>query len=658
MRQFTLAQRLRYKFDNTMSKGPIALIGWLAALSALLILSTSLFVWLLAPLKEAPLPEGPGSAEAPGVAAPGGAHAHAEPSRYAMSELLWMSLLRTLDPGTMGPDSGSALFLGAMLTVTLGGIFIVSTLIGVLTAGVGAKVEQLRKGRSLVVETNHTVILGWSEQVFTIVSELVMANQNQKHGCVVIMSETDKVEMEDLLRQRVPSTANTRVVCRKGNPIDITDLDILNLPGSKSIIVLSPETDDPDPQVIKTILAITNNPSRRKAPYHIVAEIHDSRNMAAARLVGGTEVQFIETSEVISRVLAQTSRQSGLSIVYTELLDFGGDELYFQEEPGLVGRTFAEALVMYEDSCVIGLQFADGRLSMNPAMGTLIAKGDKVIAISEDDDTVRLSGKGHIPIDASAFQEAPPSLQQPERALVLGWNRCAPIIINELDHYVAPGSEVHVVADTPEPGKAVAERCANLKRQRVSFEMGDTTDRPTLDRIRPQTFDHVIVLCYSDTLDAQRADARTLVTLLHLRDIQTRTKTGFSIVSEMLDVRNRRLAQVTQADDFIVSERLISLLMTQVSENRFLYGVFDDIFHPEGCEIFVKPAGDYVKLGVPVNFYTVVAAARRRNHVAIGYRIAAESQDPEKGFGVRVNPDKSPTLTFLEGDQVIVVSEE
>ena len=36
---------------------------------------------------------------------------------------------------------------------------------------------------------------------------------------------------------------------------------------------------------------------------------------------------------------------------------------------------------------------------------------------------------------------------------------------------------------------------------------------------RAETYDHVIVLCYSDTLDAQEADARTLITLLHLRDI-------------------------------------------------------------------------------------------------------------------------------------------
>ena len=54
---------------------------------------------------------------------------------------------------------------------------------------------------------------------------------------------------------------------------------------------------------------------------------------------------------------------------------------------------------------------------------------------------------------------------------------------------------------------------------------------------------------------------KTLVTLLHLRDIAERDETPFSIVSEMLDLRNRELAEVAGVDDFIISEHLVSLMM-------------------------------------------------------------------------------------------------
>jgi hypothetical protein len=44
------------------------------------------------------------------------------------------------------------------LIATLGGIFIVSTLIGVLSNAIDDKLEELRKGRSFVIEKNHTLI--------------------------------------------------------------------------------------------------------------------------------------------------------------------------------------------------------------------------------------------------------------------------------------------------------------------------------------------------------------------------------------------------------------------------------------------------------------------------------------------------------------------
>jgi ion channel POLLUX/CASTOR len=632
-KQFTLKQKARYWFDNTMAQGTIALIGWLSVVSALLILIISLAVYLLAPMKD-------------------------DGTTYALTELIWMSLMRTLDAGTMGGDAGSVLFLTAMLGVTFGGIFIVSTLIGVLTSGIENKVESMRKGRSMVIENNHTVLLGWSEHVFTIISELVLANANQKQSCIVILADRDKIEMEDEIRDHVGSTGRTRIVCRTGNPINMTDLEIVNLHGSRSIIILSPEGEDQDSQVIKMILAITNNPNRRKEPYNIVAEIRDHKNFDVARMVGGDEVQIIESSDIIARITAQTCRQSGLSVVYTELLDFGGDEIYFQEEPKLVGKTFGEALLDYEVASIIGLQTRNGLAVLNPAMNSIIAPGDRVIAIAEDDDKVQLSGRTEIRIDESKMNHSVSTTPQPEQTLILGWNQRAPIIINELDNYVAPGSTVLVIADCLNGEEEISHKCNNLKNETVTFQHGDTTDREVLDQLEIYNYDHVIVLCYSDQLEPQRADARTLITLLHLRDIEARSEKKFSIVSEMLDVRNRELAQVTNADDFIVSNRLISLLLTQISENKHLNAIFSDIFDADGSEIYLRPAKDYVQVGEPVNFYTVMESARRRNQIAIGYRIEANRNDVAKAYGVVVNPDKSKMIQFDSKDRVIVIAED
>jgi hypothetical protein len=137
-----------------------------------------------------------------------------------------------------------------------------------------------------------------------------------------------------------------------------------------------------------------------------------------------------------------------------------------------------------------------------------------------------------------------------------------------------------------------------------------------------------------------------------------RSGKDFSIVSEMLDQQNRALAEVTHADDFIVSEKLISLIMTQVSENKALNAVFTDLFDPDGSEVYLKPASQYVRVGTPVNFYTVVESAARRGEVAIGYRLKSAADRSNAAYGVRLNPEKTQMVTFSEADRVVVLAED
>lgn len=633
MTEFSLKQKLRYWFDNTMSKGTIALIGWLGIISTIMILIISVIVLVITPEKM-------------------------DGSKFTFTELLWMGLMRSMDAGTIGGDDGNWMFLSAMLATTFGGIFVFSTLIGLLTSGIESQIEKLQKGRTLVVENNHTVILGWTSHVFTIVSELIVASANQSRSCVVILSDKDKMEMIDELRNKLgKDTGKLRIVCRTGNPMDILDLELVNLQGSKSIIVLGAEDDEQDAQVIKTLLAITNNPNRRKAPYHIVAEIHNPRNIDIIRIIGGEEIEVVQSDDIIARITAQTCRQSGLSVVYTDLLDFGGDEIYFQQEPKLVGKTFGDSLLLYNKAAIIGLQYKDKSVALNPPHKTVIKEGDKVIAVAEDDDKVIFAGL-NIKIAEDAIVKRQKKELTPESTLVLGWNKRASKIINELDNYVASGSSVVVVAEMPEAGEEIKENCSELKNQTIEFHLGDTTDRELLDELKIQEFKQIIVLCYSEHLEVQKADACTLMTLLHLRDIESKCKANFAIVSEMMDVNNRELAKATNADDFIVSDRLISLLLTQISENKFLNPIFADIFDQDGSEISIKSITEYVKAGKKIDFYTVVESARRHGHIAIGYRIAAESQNADKAYGVRLNPDKSESITFTEEDCIIVIAED
>ncbi len=633
MKKITFSQKLRYRFDNTFARGPVALIGWLGVLSLLMIIVAAVVLFILAIAPE-------------GI------------DNISFVEGAWLGLVRTLDPGTMGADQGWG-FRVVMLSVTIGGIFIVSTLIGLLSSGIESKLDNLRKGRSFVVEQNHTLILGWSSKIFTIISELVIANENQKKPRIVILADKDKVEMEDEIRTRIPQTKNTKIICRSGSPNDLSDLDISNPYEAKSIIILGRDNINDDTQIIKTILALTNNPKRPEKKYHILTEITDPKNLEVAQMVGKDELTVILTHDIISRIMVQTCRQSGLSVVYQELMDFDGDEIYFHEEPKLAGKTFGEALFAYLDSAVIGLKTKSGEVKINPAMDTQINDGDSIIAITKDDDTLVIKANASISIDENAIvKKEVEEISKPERTLLLGWNKRALLIIKELNNYVALGSNLKIACHLCDPKDeidAIKETFDNLK---ISYSNTDISDRKSLESLGIETYNHVILLSYEDHLDIQEADAQTLITLLHLREISEQKGFDNNIVSQMLDARNRDLAVVTKADDFIVSDKLISLMLSQISENKFLDPVFQDLFDADGSEIYLKPIADYIQTGTPVNFYTLLEAAKRKTQIAIGYRIFNLKDDPDRAYGIVINPVKSENITFGPNDKLIVISED
>src|SRR4051812_10996093 len=122
MKTPSIGQRLHYAFDNSMSRGPLMLIVWLGLVSAVFIGVMAALVWVtgLAPAAD------------DGV-------------RPGFVQIAWLSLMRTLDAGTMGGDTGSWPYLLSMLGVTMGGVFIISILIGAISSGIEERVEELKK---------------------------------------------------------------------------------------------------------------------------------------------------------------------------------------------------------------------------------------------------------------------------------------------------------------------------------------------------------------------------------------------------------------------------------------------------------------------------------------------------------------------------------
>ncbi|MCA9700254.1 MAG: hypothetical protein KC431_22200, partial [Myxococcales bacterium] len=358
----TLKDRFHYAFDSLMARGAWVLLGWhlIAAIAAVLAVSA---VIVLLGVLGVPLAEDSGAAN--------------------FGELVWLVLMHAIDPGTVTGDEGGRLWRSIMLFATVLGILLVGSLVAVLVASVSQRFDALRRGRSRVLEQDHTLILGWSRQIFTIVAELSVAREGAGH-CVVVCSEHDKVWMEEELRDKIGRPKGLRLVVRSG---DVTDPDMLTrvaVEQARSVIVLSPEGSSNDTHVIRTLLAIGRTPAEPGRVQHVVTELSEPSNLSVAKLTTERRIEALVVGDLIAKITVQTCLQSGLSVVYEELLGFAGSEMYFIANEQLVGRSFAEAMHHYENASVLGIRHADGRIVLKPEPDTKLGAGDRLVSIATD----------------------------------------------------------------------------------------------------------------------------------------------------------------------------------------------------------------------------------------------------------------------------------
>lgn len=83
----------------------------------------------------------------------------------------------------------------------------------------------MKKGRSRVLESNHTLILGWSDEMVPIIRQICLANESIGGAAIVILAERDKEDMETEIMRNEIQFKGSKIICRSGNPLLKHDLD-------------------------------------------------------------------------------------------------------------------------------------------------------------------------------------------------------------------------------------------------------------------------------------------------------------------------------------------------------------------------------------------------------------------------------------------------
>ena len=618
--------KFTYWFDNQMSAGTSALIKLLSIVAAAAVFILGFFAAFL------------------GMR-----------SGFHLGQGMWLSLIHLLDPGTVGGNDPSDVpFVFGMILITFIGLLLTSTLTGIICNAIDEKVQDLRRGKSVVVEEGHVIVLGTAGGLYTIISELIEANSNHSREALVIMDNKEpKDVMDEKINARFPDKKTTRIVCRCGNITDVTDLAVCSFDTCMSVIINA----ESDAETLKSILAVKSILKQcNNTKAYITAVIRDEQNKEAAELAGENCVEILSYNDVMSRIIAHTGRYAGLSLVYTDLFDMDGSEFYIEEHPDAAGKTLGELNRYFPVSIVAGFVKPDGKILLNPEPDLVAEQGDRLILFAEDD------GESHMDASPASVREElilkEYIKEPPEKTdmLVLGYSDKLALILAEEDQYVAKGSRMTIAL--PEEQMHHAPEFDGLTFQNIDLSVLQCniyTRRELEKLVEPGM--KVLVLAeetegMSDE-EAEMRDSKILMVLLQLRYLSEKEGYHLSVTSEMLRVENQEIASFANVNDFVISRNITSLIVTQICQARELKKIFEELLRAEGSEIYVRPAKNYIKIGQKTDMYTACEAAARQREVFIGYR----TMNPATcEFEMVTNPPKAQEVVFTENDSFVVIA--
>ena len=307
-----------------------------------------------------------------------------------LTEAAWVAWTYVADPGTHADATGTLVRFVSFL-ITIGGMVIFALMIGIISDFISERVDDLKQGKSRVIESDHTLMLGWSDKSLAIIEQICLANESEGGGQIVVLANDSKQDMEaKLLYATERSTSEhqikllgTQVIFRSGNPLMEHELRKVSVATARSLIVLSPPEMDPDEAdslIVRQVLAIKAVLGGRGP--HMVVEMQDIDNKTLVELVDSDQnkVEVVVAHDIIGRLMIQCAREPGLAHVLEGLLGFDGDEFYIEEWPDLVGKSFFDITCRFDDAVPIGIKRGkDDAISINPPNEYIIREGDKII---------------------------------------------------------------------------------------------------------------------------------------------------------------------------------------------------------------------------------------------------------------------------------------
>lgn len=556
------------------------------------------------------------------------------------------------------------LIIFCLIVIVICMITFTGALIGYATNVVSNLIENANANSIKLRISGHVAVLGWNTRASEIINDLLYCKEKQK---VVVLSDSDREEILQEVNERLNDTIereneeleelvrqmpwikkffylrkhklrnNVAVIVREGDVFSAVHLNNIQLDRAKAIIILGKdlrsairegldseeETEKGDSRTIKTLIQVVEIASNIKSADNqkVVVEIENEwtadlvdRIIRAKPNLGKCRVVPFQVHTVMGQLLSQFSLMPELNKVYSSLFSNKGTSFFARPTP-------------YQDSSI---DFAENYLNTHRrALPLLFIKDEMTREVffyymSDSDRDIDIASPKATDTCTLGLNR---NYWLPEKhVLILGSNSKISNVMDGYENFCKEWTNpehpqiVHITIVDEEENL----RRANYYQQYRFIEEcvpARIIEREKIaDIIKNFVYAHPenssILILSDDTVPDDDIDAKMMTFLIYAKDVISRARVNkrdvtfnVDIIAEVLDPRHVDLVRSYDVDNVVISNRYISKMVTQISEDFARYSLYADIMdydemetvEYDGIEIYIKKAGEYFSELPPKN---------------------------------------------------------
>ena len=436
--------------------------------------------------------------------------------------------------------------------------------IATLTAAVKSYIYKKGNAKGKILLQHHFVILNWSNKVPDLIYNLILKGHK---GNVIIMSDKDKEYVNNEIDSLVSAYAKNKLkrklklIVKVGNPLLYGDLDDISISNASNIVIMSREDmkegDDKnisnnDLLSLKVLLTLGNFNISNDC--NIVIETDSERTKSTIENLAKTINNLKENTIIpisfnrkIGQIIAQTVLDTRMAEIYTELFTYVGCEFYSSKETEYDVDSFL--------------------LTHNQAIP--IIKFDRLFVLAGEESDVYVMRKDKADFESvRTFRTKEPNNKLDCNIFIVGSNKKLRFVQENLK---------------------LATVGSFNKSHFKTFYYDKNSIKEVIKAINETEGNKKVLILSDDDVSTDSYDANVFISLIELHAAFGKEhEQHFSLSTELLDSKNYNAIKDFNVKNAIISNRMMSLLLSQLALNKDSKKFFEGLL-----TVNTEEGGDY-----------------------------------------------------------------